>query len=156
MFIRAKNLYYGLDFCPAFWDWLVDANITGKVFSIEEVYDELLKTEDELSEWARARTEGFFLAPDATVLPKLAEVGNWAFNQSYTYSAVENFLQVADCHIIARALSGEHTVVTHEIPSASIHRVKIPDACVGLGVKCVTPFEMLRSERARFVLRAAL
>ena len=23
VFIRAKNLHYGLDFCPAFWDWLI-------------------------------------------------------------------------------------------------------------------------------------
>ena len=23
VFIRAKNLRYGFDFCPAFWDWLV-------------------------------------------------------------------------------------------------------------------------------------
>jgi hypothetical protein len=23
VFIAAKNLHYGLDFCPAFWDWLV-------------------------------------------------------------------------------------------------------------------------------------
>jgi len=29
---------------------------------------------------------------------------------------------------------------------------KIPDACIGLGIKCMTPFEMLRRERARFVL----
>ena len=21
VFIQAKNLHYGLDFCPAFWDW---------------------------------------------------------------------------------------------------------------------------------------
>ena len=21
VFIQAKNLYYGFDFCPAFWDW---------------------------------------------------------------------------------------------------------------------------------------
>ena len=21
VFIRAKNLHYGFDFCPAFWDW---------------------------------------------------------------------------------------------------------------------------------------
>ena len=113
-------------------------------------------TEDELSGWADARTEGFFLAPDAAVLPALAEVGDWAFSQSYAYSAVEIFLQVADCHIVARALSGEYTVVTHEITSAFVHRVKIPDACAGLGVKCVTPFEMLRRERARFVLGAVL
>ena len=23
VFIAAKNLHYGFDFCPAFWDWLV-------------------------------------------------------------------------------------------------------------------------------------
>ena len=26
VFIRAKNLHYGLDFCPAFWDWLIESN----------------------------------------------------------------------------------------------------------------------------------
>ncbi len=36
--------------------------------------------------------------------------------------------------------------------SASTRKIKIPDACIGLGVKCMTPFEMLRRERARFVL----
>ena len=30
-----------------------------------------------------------------------------------------------------------------------------PDACIGLGIKCVTPYEMLRRERARFVLGSA-
>jgi len=34
VFIQAKNLYYGFDFCPAFWDWLVEWNTDGKVFSI--------------------------------------------------------------------------------------------------------------------------
>mgnify|MGYP001403028963 CR=1 FL=1 len=24
VFMSAKNLHYGLDFCPAFWDWLVE------------------------------------------------------------------------------------------------------------------------------------
>jgi hypothetical protein len=27
VFIQAKNLHYGLDFCPAFWEWLVESNI---------------------------------------------------------------------------------------------------------------------------------
>jgi hypothetical protein len=24
VFIQAKNLHYGFDFCPAFWAWLID------------------------------------------------------------------------------------------------------------------------------------
>lgn len=30
VFIQAKNLHYGFDFCPAFWDWLVVQNEAGK------------------------------------------------------------------------------------------------------------------------------
>ncbi len=49
-------------------------------------------------------------------------------------------------------LAGGHVVVTHEKPEDSVHRIKIPSVCIGLGVKHVTPFDMLRYERARFVL----
>jgi hypothetical protein len=31
-------------------------------------------------------------------------------------------------------------------------RIKIPDACIGLDLRCMTPYEMLRREKARFVL----
>jgi hypothetical protein len=65
--IRAKNLHYGLDFCPAFWDWLVDNNASGTVFSVEKVGDEVQAVADELSKWAEARGDGFFLRPDAAL-----------------------------------------------------------------------------------------
>jgi hypothetical protein len=55
---------------------------------------------------------------------------------------------VFDYYLVAQAHAAGHTVVTHEIPSASTRRIKIPDACIGLSIKCMTPFEMLRaSER---------
>jgi len=41
VFIQAKNLHYGLDFCPAFWDWLINRNESRVVFSIERVGDEI-------------------------------------------------------------------------------------------------------------------
>ena len=44
------------------------------------------------------------------------------------------------------------TVVTHEEPDNSTKKVKIPEVCIGLGIKCMTPFELLRHECARFVL----
>ena len=55
VFIQAKNLHYGFDFCPAFWDWLVTRNAAGRVLSIEKVGDELAAVADELSDWAAAR-----------------------------------------------------------------------------------------------------
>lgn len=150
--IQAKNLHYGFDFCHAFWDWLIDSNAAGKVFSIEKVGDEVLALANELSQWAGARGRDLFLQPDASVFPSLAAVSAWAARQSYEPAAVSTFLQVADYYLVAHAHAGKHTVVTHEIPSASVRKIKIPDACIGLRIKCVTPFEMLRRERARFVL----
>jgi len=152
VFISAKNLHYGLDFCPAFWDWLVDSNAAGKVFSIEKVGDEVSALADELSVWAKVRGTGLFLRPDAAAVPSLAAVSAWATGQHYEPAAVSTFLQVADYYLIAQALAGRHTVVTHEIPSASTRKIKIPDACIGLNIKCMTPYEMLRLERARFIL----
>ena len=152
VFIAAKNLHYGLDFCPAFWEWLIAGNAAGSVFSIEKVGDEVQAVADELSEWAAARGDGFFLRPDTAVLPPLAAVSNWANSRAYTPAAVSTFRQVADYYLVAQALAGGHTVVTHEVPSASARKIKIPDACLGLGIKFMTPYEMLRRERARFVL----
>jgi hypothetical protein len=152
VFIAAKNLHYGLDFCPAFWDWLIAANAAGSLFSIEKVGDEVQAVADELSEWAEVRGDGFFLRPDAAAFPALAAVSNWANGQTYTAAAVSTFLQVADYYLVAQAQAGGHTVVTHEVPAASTRKIKIPDACLGLGIKYMTPYEMLRRERARFVL----
>lgn len=152
VFIQAKNLHYGLDFCPAFWDWLIAQNSAGVVFSIEKVGDEVQAVNDELSVWADARGSSFFRKPNAAVFPALAAVSTWATSRSYEPAAVSTFLQVADYCLVSQAHAGGHTVVTHEVPSASTRRIKIPDACIGLGIKCMTPFEMLRRERAQFVL----
>ena len=154
VFIAAKNLHYGLDFCPAFWAWLVVSNEIGRVFSVEKVGDEVHAVGDELSTWATERGSGFFLRPTEAVFPALSEVSAWAHGQNYEPSAVSTFLQIADYYLVAQAYAGEHTVVTHEVPSASIRKIKIPDVCIGLGIKCMTPYEMLRRERARFVLKA--
>lgn len=126
VFTRVKNRHCGFEFCPAFWDWLFTANLYRRVFSIEKVYNELLSA--------------------------LAKVNTWAFSQSYTQLAITTYLQVADCYLVAQAFIDGHTVVTHETPSVSTRGIKIPDACIILCIKCITPFEMLRRERVRFIL----
>ena len=150
--IQAKNPHYGLDFCPAFWGWLIQANAGKQVFSIEKVGDEILAVADELADWATDRGDDFFLKPDATLLPALSAVSAWAAGQNYEPAAINTFLLIADYYLVAHALALGHAVVTHEIASTSTKKIKIPDACIGLGIKCVTPYEMLRTERARFIL----
>ncbi|MFH0725542.1 MAG: DUF4411 family protein [Pseudomonadota bacterium] len=152
VFIQAKNLHYGLDFCPAFWEWLLETNATGLVFSIDKVSDEIAAGADELTDWMRQHDNGLFLKTDSITAAKFGQVSAWAMQQHYEPAAINTFFQVADFYLIAHALTGGHTVVTHEIPSNSIKRVKIPNVCMGLNLRFMTPYDMLRRERARFVL----
>lgn len=154
VFIQAKNLHYGFDFCPAFWDWVENSNADGRVFSIEKVGDELLGGADELTTWAQQRGDEFFLKPDAAIVPSLRVTSQWAAGQGYDPAAVNTFLQVADYYLVAHAHAHGHVVVTHEVVAHTTKKIKIPNACIGMGVKCMTPYEMLRVERARFVLGA--
>ena len=152
VFIQAKNLHYGFDFCPAFWDWLVEQNDAGRVASIDKVADELQAGDDELAEWAAARGDGFFLPPNDAVLPALGTVSNWVSGHGYQPAAVATFLQVADYWLVAHALAHDCIVVTHEVPADTSSKIKIPNACIGLGLRCMNPYEMLCRESARFVL----
>jgi len=152
VFIAAKNTCYGFDFCPAFWDWLVREAASGTVLSVEKVGDELQGHGDALAEWATKRGQHFFLPPQPDALPQLAAVARWVQTQAYSPAGVTAFLQGADYYLVAQAKAGNHVVVTNEKPEQSIHRVKIPSVCIGLGIKCVSPYQMLRVEHARFVL----
>lgn len=155
IFIEAKNRYYGLDFCPAFWDWLLRKQASGDVFSIDKVYDELLAGADELTTWVQNNGNVLFRATDATVAPHFPVVSNWATGQQYEPTAINTFLQAADYYLVAHAIAGGHTLVTHEVASPSRKKIKIPDACVGLRVRFMSPYQMLRIERAQFVLGPA-
>lgn len=153
VFIQAKNLYYGFDICPAFWQWLDAKSVEGAVFSINEVRDEMIGRTDELAEWVRGRGDGLFLKQDAAVASSLALIANWVqAHPNYTPAAKFEFLQEADYPLIAYAHAHKHIVVTHERPEESKKSVKIPNVCLAMNVEYTTPFTMLRRERARFVL----
>ena len=155
VFIQAKNLHYGMDFCPAFWDWLIANNDKQKVFSIEKVGDEIDAGNDDLAKWADHQGPGFFLKPDPSMLLSLEKVSTWVTAQNYDPAAVNTFFQVADYYLVAFAIAHKHTIVTHEIASPSTKKITIPYVCIGIEIKCVTPYEMLRKERARFILGAS-
>ena len=118
VFIQAKNDHYGMDFCPGFWEWLIDGCKKGKVCSIKAICDELSQTptddedEDELSKWVKTQGNGLFLPHDQLMTDQLPVVAQWANSQRYTPGAVSTFLGCADFYIVAFALAHKHTVVT--------------------------------------------
>ncbi|MGH7553310.1 MAG: DUF4411 family protein [Longimicrobiales bacterium] len=155
VFIQAKNLHYGFDFCPAFWDWIDRENKERRVYCIERVGDELRAGADELAQWAEQMRDRLFPAPEPSLLAALPRVSTWVTSQTYSAAAVNTFLHVADYYLVSQALARGDVVVTHEHPANSVNKVKIPNVCIGLGVKCMTPYEMHRAERARFILGEA-
>ena len=95
------------------------------------------------------------IAPVAKTAAELAPASAWATSRNYEAAAIATFFQVADYWLVAHALAHDFVVVTHEVPSDSTRKIKIPNACIGLGLTCISPYEMLRRERARFVLGPA-
>ena len=151
-FIEAKNRYYPFDVVPAYWEWIDKSNSVGTVFSIQPVYDELLRKSDQLEKWARKRKNDLFISMDSDDEPNLIEVSNWLRNSEYDPTAITKFLSKADYYLIVRAMTLGCTVVTHEKSENSLNRVKIPNVCEQFDVKCISLFEMLRRENARFIL----
>ena len=122
------------------------------MFSIDKVANEIAAGDDDLKAWAQKQGTGFFLMTDANIAAQFSKVSEWAKSQNYEPVAINTFLQVADYYRVAHALANKFVVVTHEVPSDSNKRIKIPNICAGLGLRCMNPYEMLRRESARFVL----
>ena len=104
-----------------------------------------------MTKWAVARGDKFFLSPDKVVLRAVRKVSYWAYAK-YPEDAVNIFLKGADSWLVTHALAHEWTVVTHEKPSDSPNKIKIPDACTSLNIRCMDPYDMLRREHVKFVL----
>ena len=155
--IEAKRRFDGLDFVPGYWQWLMARAQSGAVLSIERVADEIDAQQDDLSAWAATLPGGFFLRPDATFSPAFQRVSQWAVSNGFHQAAQAEFLEVADSYLVAQALAGAHTVVTLEKPATtpSKRKIKVPDACAALGVKCMTPYAVMRLMGVRLVLASA-
>lgn len=153
VFITAKNAYYGMDFAPGFWSWLSDAHDVGKVYTVQAVRDELVGSEDELAEWIKQQPKTFFETPGSEAIEKMAELSGWCTSEArYTQAARTTFLSSADFFLVAQAAALGFTVVTHERSEPESKKiVKIPDACLALGVPYMSPWKMLRDEGAKFV-----
>lgn len=145
VFIDAANAYYAFDLAPGYWNFLVQLFDSHHAVSIKSVYDEIDSAgdDDPLKDWAKQNRQ-HFIAPDSHVVARYQQVMKRA-KENYEAPAVSEFQRVADSWIVAHALANGWVVVTHEksAPRAK-KRIKIPDACVALGVECLNPFMMLR------------
>lgn len=153
--IEAKNRYYQMSICPGYWDWLLKTNQTGEVNSIRSVRDELLRGNDALAEWVKDHAHLFLDESDHATQTAFAEVAQHLANTALQMKAgaLDEFLSGADPWLIAKAMTTNATVVTHEqLNLAARRKFLIPNVCQHFGVRFVDTFELLNALEARFVL----
>jgi len=155
--IEAKNRYYSMVVCPAYWQWLIRKNATDEVASITTVSKELRDGRDELAEWVTANSDIFLNVDDRETQTHFGEIANLVAGQaaSMKAGAVEDFLAGADPWLIAKAMTMGAVVVTHKAFHADVKRkFLIPNVCKHVGVSWTNTFSMLDTLEARFVLPA--
>lgn len=152
-YIQAKNQYYGMDICPAYWDWLDQQFQFGAVASIHMIAKELKDGNDELASWVKERPAHFLANDDVDTQSVFAQIAQTVATGDYNPGNRDNFLAKADPWIIAKAKAIGATIVTHEaFAAANTKKVKVPNICQQFGVPCVNTFQFLRELKARFVL----
>jgi len=70
----------------------------------------------------------------------------------YEPAAVAGFLAGADYYLVSHAHALEYTVVTHEKAANTAKKIKIPNACDGMNVECIGPFDLLKRSGLKLVL----
>lgn len=155
--INAKNQYYGFNRVPAFWRFLDEKGAAGTIAIPELVYDEIVKIDDELSEWVKdRRNSGLIVPPSPDVQAKFREVSDHIVR---TYDPdprkpnphVPNFLAGADPWLIAYGAVEGGCVVTRESKIApGAKRPKIPNIGANFKVPVKDLFEMLDDLKPSF------
>lgn len=116
----------------------------GLIRSPISVYTELAKCQDQLSRWAARMRSRLFVRPDRHVQQCFGQIASLV-QSAYEPPYSAKFLDGADPWVIAHALDGKGTVVTHEISVASNSKeVKIPNVCDRVGVQCIDPYSAFR------------
>jgi hypothetical protein len=133
------------DLSPGFWHWLEAAFRSGTIICVDKIKNEPDGYEGELKRWCSSAPKGFFRKGDLFLLPHLAAVNAWAQGDDrFSQAAKDRFADDPDSYLIAHARLLNGTVVTYEKDRVERENIKIPVACRGVGVQCVTFYEMFK------------
>ncbi|MDC7239929.1 MAG: DUF4411 family protein [Spirochaetales bacterium] len=158
IFIQANRFHYPFDVFPGFWEWLDGEMKKGVVTSIYPIYEELKAGNDFLTEWAEERKDaGWFLpVDDEGTQTEYARIASWVIDekQGYKSTAIDEFFDVGDSWLVAKAAAEKMTIVTHERLNAQRkNRVLIPNVCHAFHIEYIDTIELIRRTGARFHLK---
>lgn len=150
IFINAAHQYYGMDFCPGFWQWLLQN--TDCICSIDMVKSELDEKMDDVSKWCKDNLpKDFFREADDGVQEcygKVAEYIDSLPDKLYNQNKKDVFLDGADPMLIAHAM----VLVTNEKFNAAAHKkIYLPNVANQFDVKCTDIFDVMRQLKAKLI-----
>ena len=145
--IDANRDYYPLERVPEFWEWLEYNGQTGNIKVPVEVYEEIKKGTDELTDWVKRDN-----IKSALILVEEADVFavRQAIEQGYAPDLTDIELEKVgrDPFVVSYALKNldNRYIVTTEVSKPKRQRANrhIPDVCESLGIKCCNTFQFLR------------
>jgi Domain of unknown function (DUF4411) len=148
--IQAWQKYYSPNICPDYWDILIGLGNKNIVFLPEIVFEEITRTEDDLSNWLKG---------SKLPIHKISEPVTRCLQRIYSQNPnhknlVDNTKQrsLADPWVIAHAMNEEATVVTKENKETALNtkRIKIPNVCDNMGLRWINDFEFIQELDIKF------
>ena len=142
--IQAWQKYYAPSICPTYWNMLNDFGKVGKLFMPELVFEEITRTEDDLSNWLKS-SDIPIRKIDEDVTKCLQTIYNTTPKHKFL---VDNTKQrsIADPWVIAHAINEDAVVVTKEekVTALNSKKIKIPNVCDNMNVNWINDFQLVR------------
>lgn len=151
--IQAWQKYYSPDICPSYWVILNSLGVDNIIFMPEQVYEEIVRTDDDLSKWLKS-SQIPVKKMDEQVIECLKDIYDADPNHKYL---VDNTKQrsLADPWVIAHAMREKATVVTKEekITAVNSRKIRIPNVCEKMNVSWLNDFHFLMELGVEFICR---
>jgi len=148
--IQAWQKYYAPRLCPDYWDVLNEIGIQKKIFLPQLVFEEIVRTEDDLADW---------LKQSKIPVREIDEPVTKCLQAIYSRNTLHQNLvdntkarSLADPWVIAHAINEKATVVTKEekVTALNSNRIKIPNVCENMGVRWINDFDFVHEFNIKF------
>jgi len=148
--IQAWQKYYSPKYCTSYWEVLNAFGYEDRIFIPSMVYDEIVKTDDDLSEWLK--TSDIKVKPITSDVTKIL-TDIYAADPSHKHLVdSKKGRSLADPWVIAHAIKEHAIVVTKEekVTALNSTKIKIPNVCDNMGVTWINDFMMVEQLGLKF------
>ncbi|QOJ27503.1 MAG: DUF4411 family protein [Ignavibacteriales bacterium] len=151
--IQAWQKYYNPKFCPDYWGILDKLGQEKRIFIPEQVFDEIVRTEDDLTKWLKKSQ-----IPIVKITLSVTQCLQKIYSADHKHRLLVDNIRgrsLADPWVIAHAMNEKATVVTKENKETALNstRIKIPNVCESMNVRWMDDFQFITEIQIMFSCR---